>query len=148
VKVVDASLAAKWIVTEDDSNHALALYEHWAAQDERMVAVHLLPFEITNILRKKMRREDLPLEAAQEALARLLAMPIQLRPGPAQARARLHRDALDIAARFDLPATYDAHYLALAASLRCELWTADERLLNQLRRRLPYVHGLSEFRDG
>jgi len=35
---------------------------------------------------------------------------------------------LDLAARFSLPAIYDAHYLALAERLGSEFWTADRRL--------------------
>ena len=41
----------------------------------------------------------------------------------------------DIAATYHLPATYDAHYLALAEHLGVELWTADTRLVNAL---LPF----------
>ena len=36
----------------------------------------------------------------------------------------LHKHALRLAQRFSLPATYDAHYLALADRLGAELWTA------------------------
>jgi len=36
----------------------------------------------------------------------------------------LHKHALKLAQRFSLPATYDAHYLALADQLGAELWTA------------------------
>ncbi len=43
-------------------------------------------------------------------------------------------------------AAYDAHYLALAESFGCELWTADERFYRAatrwLRRRQPDLHGL------
>lgn len=40
----------------------------------------------------------------------------------------MHDRALSLATRFTLPATYDAHYLALAEELGCEFWTADKRL--------------------
>lgn len=42
--------------------------------------------------------------------------------------ANLHRRAMNIARRFSLPATYDAHYAALAEKLNAPLWTADKRL--------------------
>jgi predicted nucleic acid-binding protein len=40
----------------------------------------------------------------------------------------LHRRALELAQSLSLPATYDAHYLAVAEDLQAELWTADRRL--------------------
>ena len=40
----------------------------------------------------------------------------------------LHRRALAFGRRFELAALYDAHYLALARQLDCELWTFDKRL--------------------
>ena len=35
--------------------------------------------------------------------------------------------------RYELPATYDAHYLALAEWMDIELWTADMRLVKAIR---------------
>jgi hypothetical protein len=35
--------------------------------------------------------------------------------------------------QFSLPATYDAHYLALAERENCEFWTADTRLFNAIK---------------
>ena len=45
----------------------------------------------------------------------------------------LHLKAREIAIRFNLPATYDAHYLALAEWMEVDLWTADIRLVNALK---------------
>ncbi len=39
----------------------------------------------------------------------------------------LHRRALAWAARLGHPKTYDAHYLALAEEMKCDLLTADRR---------------------
>ena len=36
---------------------------------------------------------------------------------------------MSIAARYDVAAAYDAHYLALAARLDCRLFTADSKLM-------------------
>ena len=40
--------------------------------------------------------------------------------------ADLHIQAVQLASRYGLLATYDAHYLALADHLEAELWTAVE----------------------
>jgi len=39
-----------------------------------------------------------------------------------------------------LPATYDAHYLALAERLEAELWTADRRLYAAVQAAMPQVN--------
>jgi len=57
--------------------------------------------------------------------------------------AELHQQALKIAQRENLPATYDAHYLALAERLGIEFLTGDRRLFNAVRSRLPWVYLVS-----
>lgn len=52
--------------------------------------------------------------------------------------------ALALANQFNLSATYDAHYLALAERKGCEYWTADERLWNVVKTQLPWVRWLGE----
>lgn len=52
--------------------------------------------------------------------------------------------AIEFADTFNRPASYDAHYLALAEYLECELWTADERLWNATKATLPWVRWVGE----
>lgn len=52
----------------------------------------------------------------------------------------MHDRALILASRSDLPATYDAHYLALAEELDCEFWTADKRLARATNGAFPWLH--------
>jgi hypothetical protein len=40
---------------------------------------------------------------------------------------QLHSRALELAGRLGQGATHDSHYLALAETLECDLWTADQR---------------------
>ena len=53
--------------------------------------------------------------------------------------AQLHNQAIKIASEYNLPAAYDAHYLALAGRLGIELWTADQRLFNSVNSSLSWV---------
>ena len=52
--------------------------------------------------------------------------------------------AFDLAARFDRPAAYDAHYLALAEMMEGEFWTADGRLYNAIREYFPRIRWLGD----
>ena len=47
--------------------------------------------------------------------------------------------AWEIATDFGFATVYDATYLALAELRGCEFWTADERLVNQVKDTLSFV---------
>ena len=53
-----------------------------------------------------------------------------------------------LATRFNRPAAYDAHYLALAEMMNCEFWTADRRLFNVVKDELPWVRWLGKHEGG
>lgn len=137
---IDASVAAKWIFTEQYSEQARALLRAALSAGERIVAPPLLPIEVTNVIRQRMRQEGLPLPEARQQLAAFLAIPVTLR-----APRTLYRRALEIAQEHDLPAAYDAHYVALAERLRCVLWTDDQRLLRALGGRLTFVRSIVDY---
>ena len=137
---VDASVAIKWLLKEERSDRAIALYDATTNANQPVVAPPLLPLEVTNILRQRMRAQDgISLTRATEHLAAFLAFPIEL-----QNPAGLHRQAFVLADALGLPATYDAHYLALAEHLDCELWTDDRRLIRQVGNSLPFVRWIGD----
>lgn len=74
---------------------------------------------------------------ARQLLAGLLNMGIEVRESP-----QIHLRALELAQELQRPAVYDAHYLALADILGCDLWTADERFFNSVKERHPRVKWL------
>ena len=53
--------------------------------------------------------------------------------------------AIELAEQYGLPATYDAHSLALAERNQCEYWTADTRLWNAIAGKLKWVRLLSDY---
>ncbi len=53
--------------------------------------------------------------------------------------------AIELAEQYSLPATYDAHYLALAERNQCEYWTADTRLWNAIAGKLNWVYLLGDY---
>ena len=120
--VVDASLAVKWLVEEDDSDKAHAVLESWVAQDVSRIAPHLMPFEVANALHRRVLRWELNIADSTRMIARLLESRLELHQPPGH-----HVRALRLASQLKQGAAYDAHYLALAESVGCELWNADER---------------------
>ena len=138
---VDASLAVKWVLAEEHTPQATSLYRATLLAGEPIIAPPLLPIEATNILRQRMRRQPpLSQDDALRLLDQFLSFSVALRNPPG-----LHRLALKIAADYGLSAAYDAHYVALAQTAGCDLWTADQRLLRELGGRLSFVRAITEY---
>ena len=138
--VIDASLAVKWLVEEDDSDKAHAALESWVTQDIARIAPHLLAFEVANALHRRVLRGELNVGDSTRMIARLLESRLELHQPPG-----LHVRALQLASQLNQNAAYDAHYLALAESLGCELWTADERFFRAASPSVENVRWLGDF---
>ena len=137
IVVVDASVAVKWAVREEiDSHIAWALLAKWIRQNTLMLAPALFSYEITNILFKKVRQGNITPDGAEIALSLILDAGIEIH-SPSDRSLSIR--SLNLAHTFKLPATYDAHYLALAEREQCEFWTADARLYRAVREQLAWV---------
>ena len=138
--VVDASLAIKWLVEEDNSDKAHAVLQSWVAQGITRIAPYLLPFEVTNALHRRVLRGELDVGASTRMIARLLESQLDLHQPP-----NLHARALQLASQLRQGAAYDAHYLALAESVGCVLWTADERFYRAASPSVEHVRWIGNF---
>ena len=138
--VVDASLAVKWLIDEDDSDKAHAALQSWVAQDMARIAPHLMPFEVANALHRRVLRGELTVGDSIRMMARLLESRLELHQPPG-----LHVRALQLASQLKQNAAYDAHYLALSESFGCELWTADERFYRAASQSIGNVRWIGEF---
>lgn len=137
---VDASVGAKWILTEEHSDEARALLRSALESAEPVVAPPFLPTEVTNIIRQRVRRDILTHAEGEHLLTRFLAFPVSL-----TASSSLHLEALRVANRYDLAGAYDAHYVALAQMLTATFWTNDHRLLRALSKDLPFVRWIGNY---
>ncbi len=137
--VIDASLAVMWAVPENYSARALLLAETWDEQETCLLAPCLLLTEVTNALYKRIIRKEMGLPKVREALEVILAFGIEILD-----EAGLHTLAIEVALQLGQPATYDAHYLALALMYDCPLWTGDRRFYNSARKSFPRVHWVGE----
>lgn len=138
--VIDASVAVKWLVTEDDSNAALPLRAF------RLAAPELLLAEVASIMWKKVRQSEITPFIAQEALLVLKAIDISLTNS-----SKLIAKALSLACELD-HSPYDMFDVALAIDRDIPLITADRRLVNKVRQvGRPWAHlvtPLTDFQPG
>ncbi|MPZ13598.1 MAG: PIN domain-containing protein, partial [Chloroflexi bacterium] len=124
---VDSSIAAKWVFVEEHSERARLLLRVALEQQEPIIAPTLLPSEVANVIRQRLRQGQVQLNEARALLAQFLAVPIAILTPET-----VFDLSLVLADQFSLPAVYDAHYVALAKLLDATLWTADQRLLRAL----------------
>ena len=132
--VIDASVAAKWMLpatSERFKPEALRLLDDYGAGDLDLVVPDIFWPECGSIIWKAVRRQTLRQLDAEEALELMIRRPIPTVPSKT-----LLAEATHIA--FDSGCSvYDALYVALAATSKKELITADERLANTVAARFP-----------
>lgn len=116
----------------------LAFWNRLSTETDELIAPALLGYEVANVLQQQQRAGVVDARTAVDGLRRVLSLPISL-----HGDAALHVRALELAAEHDLPATYDAHYLALAERYRAPLWTCDQRLAGAVAGRLPWIRLVS-----
>lgn len=114
--VVDASLIVAALI----DTGPVGAWATTLVAAEPLVAPHLMPVEVTNILRRSEAAGDITPDSATLALEDLLALPVDLVPYlPFAARVWQVRGNLT---------AYDAWYVAVAEGLNVALATLDARL--------------------
>ena len=139
--VVDASVALKWVIEEEGTDEALALWDRWQAGGERVIAPPVFRAEVANALRQFVRRGLAATLEAADLLETLLET-VAVEDPP-----HLYRRSLELADAFDLGAVYDALYLALAERENCEVWTADRKLARAVDNRFPLLQCIGPWRS-
>jgi predicted nucleic acid-binding protein len=116
--VVDASIAAAWLVNDAASEFAARLL---LVEDE-LAAPDLIGCEVGNVLWKRVIRGETELKTADRLLLDLQAIGMTLVPGGS-----LLRPALHLAVEINHP-VYDCLYFALAQQQSALLATVDRRM--------------------
>lgn len=122
--VVDASVAAKWLLPEPGSEGAASLLEEAGAS---LHVPELFDAELGNVLWKRVQRAELEVAEATTLAALIGTMP---------ATRHTHADLLEGAVRVALELSitvYDGLYVALAQALGAPLATADAWLAERAR---------------
>jgi predicted nucleic acid-binding protein len=131
--VVDASVAAKWLFSEPDSDRARDLLVGMNRGQMLLMAPDLIAVEIGSMLWKRVLREGVSPADARAQYARFQRVGLGL-----VGIRRLNDAALDLALRHRHP-IYDCLYVALALEAGCDLITADEKLHRVFSPHFPQV---------
>jgi predicted nucleic acid-binding protein len=116
------------------SDESANRWAEWESRNGEIIAPYLLRYEVTNALHRSRQGDQINEQQVAVAVNAIVAMPIRYILDD-----RIHFSALQLAERFFLSATYDAHYLAVAMHEGTEFWTADQRLFNSVSHRLNWV---------
>jgi predicted nucleic acid-binding protein len=136
---IDANFVVGLVIPVTPESPYRDLWAQWQESGHTIVAPALIYYEVSNALHRLAVARVLLPERAAQLLDDALNLNIRI-----YGDAELHRHALNMAATLRLPATYDAHYLALAEQLSAEFWTADRRLFQAVRATFYWVHLVGE----
>lgn len=121
--VVDASVALKWLVAEEDSAQAQRLLQDGI----RLHAPHFLEMEVANALWKKVDKKIIDPDAALALNKKFLGLDIRWQAG------KWFGEKTLLLALLSKHSVYDFTYFMLAVHLGCPLVTADQRFAGALR---------------
>jgi predicted nucleic acid-binding protein len=137
--VLDSSVALKWVLPEPLSDNALQLREDYRNLVHELIAPDILPAEAAHALARAERRKIIAIGDAARLLGDLMITAPQFHP-----YRHLLARALAIASPMRI-GVYDCLYVALAEREKCELITADDRLVKNLQAKFPFILHLSSF---
>ena len=133
----DANFIIRLVSSQTDNSAFITLWEEWRGNQITVVAPTLFYYEVTNALYRMSKAGQMTIEQAKDALIDALSFNITLY-GDRQLP-NFHQTAFELANQFNLPASYDAHYLALAQRLNCHFYTGDKRLYNTVKNQISWI---------
>jgi predicted nucleic acid-binding protein len=135
--VLDASTALKWVLVEPDSDKAIRLRDDYRNAVHELIVPDSFSLECAHSLTKKQRQGLIP-DAKALWGAILLDSPVYFPIHPLMDRAV----TISVRNRHNV---HDCLYVALAERERCELVTADHKLINSLQRSFPFITSLASL---
>jgi predicted nucleic acid-binding protein len=138
--VLDASVALKWVLPEPYADKARQLRDDFRKAVHELLSPDVFTAEVGHALARAERRGIIPATAGAILLADILSTPPQLFPNHPNLIAR----GFAIASSMRV-GVYDCVYVALAEQENCDLVTADDKLVNSLQSRFPFIKHLSTF---
>src|SRR5713226_3553791 len=138
-RVIDSSVAFKWVVPETNSDKALLLRDDFRNGLVELLAPDVFPIELGHALTRAERQSRIPAGSAIPLLRDILNTLPLLQPSlPFLLR------AIEISSQMRVGA-YDCLYVALAESEKCDLITADDKLVKNLQPHFPFMVSLGSL---
>ncbi len=137
---VDASLILMLFLPDQYSQRAEALWAQWEREGTTPVGPPLLYVEVPSVLREAVFFGRISPDEGERAFETFCDMAVVV-----SARRDLHLRAWALAREYSRPRLYDSIYLAAAQAEDCDLWTADRRLVNAVKR--PWVRWVGDYRS-
>ncbi len=138
--VLDASVAACWVLRTPLQAKALKLRTEYQQNIHELIAPSHFPGEIASALTKAERQKLIRVGDAH-----LLIQDILKAPPVLYVIDSLFYRAVEISSQ-TRSAFYDCLYVALADQENCELVTADDKLINALRGQFSFIRSLASLR--
>lgn len=137
--VLDACVAACWVLRNPLQVKALKLRAEYQQNVHELIAPAHFPNEIASALTKAERQKIIPIGDARALIQEVLNTPPAL-----YAIDSLFYRAVEISSQ-TRTAFYDCLYIALAEQESSELITSDDKLINALRGRFPFIVSLASL---
>jgi predicted nucleic acid-binding protein len=135
--VLNASVAVRWVLPNPLRAKALGLRDDYRRQVHELIAPSHFPGEVTSALTKAERQQLIPVGDARRWIADVMnTAPALHGVDP------LFYRTVDISSQ-TRSAFYDCLYVALAEREGCDLVTADDRLVRNLRPHFPFITHLA-----
>ncbi len=134
--VIDASVGFKWAVVEQHTTQARSLRDDYISGVHELLAPEVFPIEVTHALTRAERQGRItPPQGAQFLSDLLHVLPL------------LHASLLLLPRAYEISSqmrigVYDCLYVALAEREKCELISADDRLVKNLGPQFPFIVAL------
>ena len=132
----DASLVIRFLQNKGNADAPIVLlWRDWFQANHQLIVPSLFFYEVSNALFQYVRHGRMDAQPVIEAMKEVSTFHLQIYRDDI-----LHHQAVQLADQLGLPATYDAHYLALSERMGAEFWTLDGKLVDKVKTKLSWVH--------
>lgn len=139
--VIDANITLALVVPLPYSGQAKEHFDQWQQDAIQLFAPALWGYEVASGLCKASKIGLLTPEQAAFAIDHLWSLGVEEVP----ASKHMHQQAIIWAARLRQTVAYDAQYIIVAEMLKVPFWTADEKLVNNVRSMgIEWFHWIGE----
>jgi predicted nucleic acid-binding protein len=137
--VLDSCVAFKWVVAEADADKALRLRDDYQKAVHALLAPDVFTAELAHALTRAERQGRLTAGEALALWTDVMTTPPQFFPSTP-----LTPRAIEISSQMRV-GIYDCLYVALAEREKCELITADDKLIRNLQPHFAFIVPLASL---